>query len=281
MHEFDILTWNVFHGRDAPPNRALLTRHSWLFGGDEHDGTYVQVNRPLGDEYAALIAREPWDVCLLQECPPAWKTGLAQATGANVHVTLTSRNWLSPVRRRLARWNPDLMGSWEGGSNTTLVRAPWKIAETRSLLLNPLPERRLRERRRMSFLRLRTDGGEVCVANLHLTAGAPAQAEREAMRAAETAIGWAGAGTPLVLGGDFNVRPRRTNLFRRLRDIYGLGPPTGEDHLDHLLARGLEVLRPPRPWPPDRRELEAPVGLETRRLVLSDHAPVEAAFGLR
>jgi endonuclease/exonuclease/phosphatase family metal-dependent hydrolase len=128
---------------------------------------------------------------------------------------------------------------------------------------------------------LRTDRGEVCVANLHLTAGSPAQAEREAMRAAETAIGWAGAGTPLVLGGDFNVRPRRTNLFRRLRDIYGLAPPTGEDHLDHLLARGLEVLRPPRPWPPERRELEAPVGLETRRLVLSDHAPVEAAFGLR
>ena len=53
------------------------------------------------------------------------------------------------------------------------------------------------------------------------------------------------------------------------------------DSLDHLLARGLEVIRPPSAWPSERRELDVPVGLEMRRLRLSDHAPVEATFGVR
>ena len=85
---------------------------------------------------------------------------------------MTSRNWLAPLRARLGWWNPDLMGSWEGGSNITLVRPPWRIAGApRSLLLNPFPGRGLRERRRMSFVRLRDEGRDLCVANLHLTAG--------------------------------------------------------------------------------------------------------------
>ena len=64
------------------------------------------------------------------------------------------------------------MGSWEGGSNIMLVRPPWRIAGApRSLLLNPLPGRGLRERRWMSLVRLRDAGRDLCVANLHLTAG--------------------------------------------------------------------------------------------------------------
>ena len=35
---------------------------------------------------------------------------------------LTSRNALGPLRGLLARQNPDLMASGEGGSNLTLVR---------------------------------------------------------------------------------------------------------------------------------------------------------------
>jgi endonuclease/exonuclease/phosphatase family metal-dependent hydrolase len=150
------------------------------------------------------------------------------------------------------------------------------------VLLNPLPGRGLRERRRMSLLRLHGEDHEVCVGNLHLTAGASAQAEREALAAAEAAVAWAWAGsTPLVLGGDFNLRPRSSEVFKLLEERFGLTGPTSPDAIDHLLARGLEVIRPAAPWPPEMRELEAPVGLELRRLRLSDHAPVEAAFGLR
>jgi hypothetical protein len=174
------------------------------------------------------------------------------------------------------------MGSWEGGSNITLVRPPWRMAgANRSLLLNPLPGRGLRERRRMSFVRMRDDERDVCVANLHLTASARPQAEREALRAAAAAVSWAGEATPLIVGGDFNLRPRSTRVFERIEREFGLAGPTSADAIDHLLARGLEVVAPPSQWALQRRELEAPVGLEIRRLLLSDHAPVEATYGVR
>ena len=281
MPELKVLSWNLYHGRDAPPGRGLHTWQSLLLRREEHDDTHVQVNRPLRAEFTALIAAAQWDVCLLQEAPPYWDAALAQATGAASYVTLTSRNWLAPLRERLARWNPDLIGSWEGGSNITLVRPPWRVAgASRSLLLNPLPERGLRERRRMSFVRMRDEGRDVCVANLHLTAGSRPQAEREAERAAATAVRWAGE-TPLIVGGDFNLRPRETHVFEQLEREYGLAAPTSADALDHLLARGLEVIGKPAQWPLQRRELEAPVGFEIRRLSLSDHAPVEATYGVR
>ena len=281
MEEVTVLSWNLFHGRDAPPNPALRTWRSLLLRTDEHDATHVQVNRPLRDEFAQLIAAEPWDVCLVQEAPPSWNAVLAQATGAASYVALTSRNSLAPLRARLGWWNPDLMGSWEGGSNITLVRPPWRIAGApRSLLLNPFPGRGLRERRRMSFVRMRAEGRDLCVANLHLTAGSRAHAEREAVRAAETAVDWAGA-TPLIVGGDFNLRPRSTSVFEQLERTHGLAAPTAPDALDHLLARGLKVIRAPSTSPVAGRELEVHVGLEMRRLRLSDHAPIEATYGVR
>ena len=282
MRELTVLTWNLYHGRDAPPQRALHTWQSLLLRRDEHDDTYVQVNRLLRDEFAGLIARARWDVCLLQEAPPSWDEELARASGAASYVTLTSRNWLAPVRARLARWNPDLLGSWEGGSNITLVRPPWRVSgPSRSLLLNPLPGRGLRERRRMSFVRMRDEGRDVCVANLHLTASSRRRAAREVDRAATCAVRWAGQTTPLIVGGDFNLRPRLTRAFEQLERDYVLAAPTAPGAIDHLLARNLEVIRPAAAWPVERRALEAPVGLETRRLLLSDHAPVEATFGVR
>jgi endonuclease/exonuclease/phosphatase family metal-dependent hydrolase len=275
-----VLTWNLYHGRDAPPARALGTLRSLVLRRTEHDDTHVQLNRHLRDEFAMLIAHADWDACLLQEAPPSWDATLAQACGADSYVSLTSRNWLAPLRSRLAWWNPDLMGSWEGGSNITLVRPPWRIAGARSLLLNPFPARALRERRRMSFVRLRADHRDVCAANLHLTAGARVHAEAEARRAAAAAVAWAGR-APLIVGGDFNLRPRETRAFEDLARDHGLVSPTAPGALDHLLARGLEVVARPHAWPPESRELDMPVGLESRRLRLSDHAPVEAAFGVR
>ena len=281
MPELTVLSWNLYHGRDAPPGRGLHTWQSLLLRREEHDDTHVQVNRTLRAEFAAVIAAAQWDVCLLQEAPPYWDAALARATGAASYVTLTSRNWLAPVRERLARWNPDLMGSWEGGSNITLVRPPWRVAgASRSLLLNALPGRGLRERRRMSFVRMRDEGRDVCVANLHLTAGSRRPAEREAELAGATAVRWAGE-TPLIVGGDFNLRPRRTHVFERLEREFRLAAPTSPEAIDHLLARGLDVIRRPAQWPLQGRELEAPVGLETRRLSLSDHAPVEATYVVR
>jgi endonuclease/exonuclease/phosphatase family metal-dependent hydrolase len=281
--DLHVLSWNLFHGRDFPPDpqlRRAKRLRSLLLRATVHNDTHVQVNRSLFDEFATILATSRWDVCLLQECPPRWTDRLADECQAGVFKARTSRNWLSPVRNVIAERNPDLMGSWEGGSNVTLVRAPWRIVEAKAVLLNPLRHRRLRERRRLALTRLVDGEREVCVANLHLTDGVPKQAAREARRAADTALDWA-RGASLVLGGDFNVRPVSTGLFDELCEGHGLCGTTTRDGIDHVLGCGLQTADPPEPWPPERRELDVLAGLERRRLRLSDHAPVEARFIVR
>jgi len=265
------LTWNLFHGRDFPPNPALLTCRSRLLRITESDGTYVQVNRDLEREFAAVIGAGDWNVALLQECPPRWWGSLARACDAAAHGTLTSRNSLGHLRSRFARLNPDLIASNEGGSNLTLARGA-EIVEQRERVLRPGP---LPERRMMSFTRMRIDGLELAVANLHLSAGAPrrAQAEAELLSAARTAVEWA-AGAALLVGGDLNLRPRDTDVYERLERELGLRGRGDEGSLDHLLARDLERVAPAASLPPSARELRVDGGT----LRLSDHAPVAAAF---
>ena len=264
------LTWNLFHGRDFPPDPGLFTWRSRLLGTAERNATHIQVNRELLEEFTALLSEAAWDVALLQECPPRWHELLATACDAEAQLTLTSRNWLGAVRRPLARRNPDLLGAWEGGSNLTLFRSPLRdagITERRALQLTRLPERRM-----MSFARL--DAG-LCVANLHASTSPPRD-EADVRRAAEAATEWAGE-SPLVLGGDFNLRPRNTGVFDELAEEHGLARPTAPDAIDHLLARGLEIVEPPTPWPPEARD----VSTDSLRLRLSDHAPVSAVFQMR
>jgi len=258
-----VLTWNLFHGRDFPPDPALRTLRSRLSGRPERNRTHLQLNRELLDEFGSLLAGADWDLALLQECPPRWAAPLAAACGASTQRVLTARNWLLPLTSALAARNPDLIASWEGGSNLTLVRGE-PIAERRSLVLRRLPERRT-----MASTRLR-DG--VCVANLHAS-GRPALAEPEVRLAAERAVAWSGE-APLILGGDFNLRPARTGLFDELADRYGLREATAPEAIDHILARGLEIVEEPAAWPPEARELEVD-GLAVR---LSDHPLVAARF---
>lgn len=271
--EFTVLVWNLFHGRDHPPDPALRTWRSRLLRFDERNATHVQVNRDLTREFATLLASAQWDVALLQECPPRFAEPLAAACGAEWHRALTSRNSFGPLRRLLARQNPDLIASGEGGSNLTLVRVPGKlggIAERRESTIHEGEP----ERRAMAFTR--TASG-VCVANLHATNDWPRLAEEDVLRAARAASGWAGD-SPLIFGGDLNLRPaKQPRLFERLREEFELeGEPTAPDAIDHVFCRGLEVLEPPAQWPPEKRELP----LEGRALRLSDHAPVQASFGL-
>jgi endonuclease/exonuclease/phosphatase family metal-dependent hydrolase len=237
----------------------------------------VQVNRSLLREFSAVIAAARWSVCLLQECPPAWARRLADASGGEACRVLTSRNQLGPLRRVMGRWSPDLIGAGEGGSNVILYRPPWRLVESRSLLLNPLRERRLGERRRLGLVRLAAGPAELCVGNVHLSTGPRPQTERELHRAAEAAVGWAGP-SPLLLGGDFNVRPWATTVYGDLERRFGLRPPTAPDSIDHLLASGMRIAEPPHAWAPERREVSIAAGDGPRSLRLSDHAPVEAAF---
>jgi endonuclease/exonuclease/phosphatase family metal-dependent hydrolase len=266
-----VLSWNLYHGRDFPPDPALFTLRSRLLKRTERNDTHVQVNRPLLDEFVRVLGGLEWDVALLQEAPPRWFGELRRRTGAAGVRVLTSRNVVPPLQGLLADWNPDLIGSWEGGSNQLLVRGPAPIAEHRTLTLTRRPERR-----RMHWARLEPAGGEpVCVANLHASAGRPAQATAEVIAAAEAAVAWS-KDAPLVFGGDLNLRPAREPApFESLRERFGLGEPTAPDAIDHILVRGLSVVAPTRRLADERRELEEPDG---RKLRLSDHRLIAAKF---
>ncbi len=280
------ISWNLFHGRDAPPDRSLFTWRSRLLKITERGPQYVQVNRSLFPEFATALSGMRWDVALLQESPPRWAPRLAEALGVETHLTLTSRNSLAPLSGWLADLNPDLIASSEGGSNLTLLRGALlgddpAIAERRELVIHEGPP----ERRTMAFTR--TSSG-LCIANLHATNDRPELAGPEVLRAAETAVGWAG-GSPLLFGGDLNVRPaEQPQVFEQLRDRHGLAPPTAPHSIDHLLARGLELVEPPSPLPHPEvvrdPSFHGPLGLwrreAGRRLRLSDHEPIGARYEL-
>jgi endonuclease/exonuclease/phosphatase family metal-dependent hydrolase len=269
-----VLSWNLYHGRDFPPDEALFTWRARLLRLTERNETHVQVNRLLRDEFAGWLADHEWDVAMLQEAPPLWFRRFRRRTKSNGVRVLTSRNVLPPLQRLAANLNPDLIASWEGGSNQLFVRAPGAILEHRKMTLTRRPEQR-----RMVWARVRLpDGATVCFANLHASAGLPEKATGELLAAAASAVDWS-AGDPLVFGGDTNVRPARDPLpFTELRERFGLGDPTGPHAIDHILARELEIVERPRRLPPERRELPQPGGL---RLRLSDHAPVIASFEVR
>ncbi len=291
--QFTAICWNLFHGRDFPPDPALFTWRSRLLRATERNATHAQVNRDLLDEFAAVLSGAEWDVALLQECPPRFAEPLARACGAEAHRVLTSRNSLGTLRAAAARLNPDLIASGEGGSNLTLIRtSPLRCSfalnnwakEQRSGSLGSLGgivERRnlvihegRPERRAMAFTR--TASG-LCVANLHATNDRPEMAAEDVLLAARTATAWAD-GSPLLFGGDLNLRPVETPaVFAELRDRFGLvTPTTAPGAIDHLLARGLEAVEAPAPWPPERREVRQ----GDRAVRLSDHAPVVARFAL-
>jgi endonuclease/exonuclease/phosphatase family metal-dependent hydrolase len=265
---FTALAWNLFHGRDFPPDPRLFGWRSRLLRTSERNATHIQVNRELLREFAQILASAEWDVALLQECPPRFAAPLARACGAEPHRVLTARNSFGALRTLAGRLHPDLIAAAEGGSNLTLVRNGG-IVERRELeIRSGRPERRA-----MAFTR--TAAG-LCVANLHATNDRPDLAAEEVLRAAEAASEWAGD-SPLLFGGDFNLRPEEgPAVFERLRERFDFSAPSEPRAIDHLLARGLEAVEPPRPWPPERREVEE----DGLRLRLSDHAPVEAAFAL-
>src|SRR2546429_6513036 len=114
----------------------------------------------------------------------------------------------------------------------------------------------------MAFTRL---GSGLGFANRQAS-GRPPLAEAEVRAAAERAVAWTGD-SPLVFGGDLNLRPARTDLFDELSRRHALRVATDPNAIDHLLARRLEIETAPTPWPPDAREVEVD-GLSVR---LSDH----------
>ncbi len=227
---------------------------------------YALVNRDLFYEFAAILSASKWDAALLQEVPPRWAPRLAEATGSEYRSSLTSRNWMRPLTWPAARYRPHLAGSWEGGCNLTLVRKGRPGASIESherATLRHWPERRV-------VSMVRTTSG-ICLANLHASTGE--RAGEDAVKAARLAAEWAGD-APLVLGGDFNLKPSSSDAYEQLDRIHGLTGTTGPAAIDHLLSRGTGTLETPTAWPEIRRDVpDPPTGLKLR---LSDHSPVVA-----
>ena len=264
--QFDALTWNVFHGRDDPPDPALFTWRSKFLGTEERNATHVQVTRDLFREFAGVLSGARWDVALLQEFPPRWALPMARACGADLLLTMTSRNWLGSARTAIARRNVDLMGAWEGGANVILARGALRSRQAaHEVVLRGPPQRRI-----VTFARI--DPG-VVVANLHAS-GPNHLAAEDTRMAAEAAVGWAG-GDPLILGGDLNVSASASGVYDELERRFGLRRPTDARSIDHLLARNLEIVEGPSAWPPKAREVPAADG---RAIRLSDHPPIQARF---
>ena len=213
-----VLTWNLFHGRSVP------------------DAAREQ----LGD-FAARLAGWEWDVALLQEVPPWWPPELGRTSGASARTALTSRNWVLPLSRWAARRRPDVIKSWGGGANATLVRGE-AITEHRVRTLRAWPERRV-----VHGVRLER-GWWVC--NLHAAAHSEARAQADVGLAAQTAIAWS-AGAPVVLGGDLNTRHPQAPGFEVVAG----------HSVDHILVRSLRAVGS---------------GRTLDRGSLSDHLPVLA-----
>ncbi len=262
--DLECMTWNLFHGRDAPPESGLGGFSARALGKTERGKTHLQVSGDLADRFHSLIADSPWDVCLLQECPPRWRVSLEKACGAESHQSKTSRNWFGPVSSRLAKRRPDLIASWEGGSNMILARgAAGRIVAGGSVALTQLPERRT-----LALARLECG---LAVGCLHLSTSRT-KAASEALLAATAAIGWAG-GALLILGGDFNLRPSGDDTYETLAELGLEG--TLEGSIDQLLVSGARA-EAPRQWEESERE----VVVDDLALRLSDHAPVNRVLHL-
>jgi endonuclease/exonuclease/phosphatase family metal-dependent hydrolase len=246
------VSWNLFHGRDLDESAP----------------------RPLLEQFVHVLGSVEWDVALLQEAPPRWRGALARGLGAESAITLTSRNCGAPLRAWIAdRW-PNWIKSNEGGSNQLLVRAPWRIEETREHTLTRSPERR-----RMLWARLSgPEGAALAVANVHGSVDSVRGAGDQILDAAARAVEWSGD-LPLIFGGDLNLRvTRQPEVFAALESRFGLAPPTARDAIDHLLVRGLDVVEAPRRAAVEARSVQGPDG---RAVTLSDHAYVTARLGMR
>ena len=226
-------TWNVFHGNAHPPRRRGFLK-----------------------EMLERASADGPDVLCLQELPVWALPFVDDWTGMQAARSIARRPFVLPggVAGWITRRHQGLFRSGLAGQANAILVAPAHALED---LGDEQISERGRERRTVQAARV---GGRLVVANLHASNASPRPAvEAEIARALAFAESRAGAGEPLVLAGDFNLREVRLQGFS--------SPAPG---VDHVLVRGLAA-SPPRVWPAAERVHNG--------AVLSDHAPVEVTVG--
>lgn len=295
MTEVALLSWNVFHCRDAAPSPPPDWRSTLLRTPRVRDG-YIHRNRRHVAEVAAVVRTVGADVAALQEVPPGAVAEIARLTGMRALAVRTAPLVGPAVARdAIGRLAPDLVRTHEGNANVLYV-APSIVVDdllrarhvpfSRKLALT---HRRgidraaavhwLLERRALIAARLTLPGGaSLCVVCAHTHGGSdPRITQLEIERVAAVATRYA-TRHELVVAGDFNARPGDAAFAPLL--AAGLRPTSTASaelrRIDHILARGCTVVDPQRGLPPDRHEVA--VTHRGERLVarLSDHTPITA-----
>jgi endonuclease/exonuclease/phosphatase family metal-dependent hydrolase len=230
-----VRTWNLFHGNAVPPRRRAFLR-----------------------EMVELVTADRPDVVCLQEVP-VWAlrrlerwSGM-QAVGA---VAAFPRLGSAGLGRRLTELHHGLLRSaFTGQAVAILVARALSVSDERTLVVSTAGERRVCQSVRLD--------GRLVVGNVHVTGGAPADAQLG--RAVDFV---AAQGEAVVLAGDANLRPGTGRTYARLEELGFSAPLAGS--IDQIVVRGAPAT-PPVAWPEERRR----VG----NLLLSDHAPVELTVG--
>lgn len=249
-----VRTWNLFHGNSAPPQRDAFL-----------------------DEMIRLATADGPDVLCVQEVP-GW--ALPRFTIGDI----ASRPPLGTVAgRAITSLNHGVIRSaFAGQGNAIDVLPSLRVLDHHVFVLNP---RRFRaqvdvdartrlhwgkERRIVQAVRLSNGKRTFVVANAHCTGTWPVVAQAELLRAAWFADSVARPDEPLILAGDFNLRPDAEALQSLTGPEWGFS--AAGPGIDHVLVRGAAVSEP-RIWPVDRRR-------RADGTVLSDHPPVEVEIDL-
>lgn len=294
-----VLSWNLFHGQDGA--RLGPTLASTLVGRGVDDGVLIHLNRKWIPEMAGLIASRAPTVAALQEVPPRAVATLERLTGMRAAAaTMPPLVGSTRLRGSLASRNPDLWRTHEGTANVVLVAPPWEIVpggawtvrhnpprvvatQARALRLPPREALHwLLEPRRLVAVRIRRpDGRTLTAVSLHCHNSLEWDLIAfEVRRVLPRILERIPPDDPLVIAGDFNATGAEHPALQAVVAA-GLGEDTLPHlGLDHIFHRELQVVHPPRALPRSERELSVLWRGAERRVLLSDHDPVEAVFRL-
>lgn len=292
-----VLTWNLFHGQDGA--RLGPTLRSTLLRRGIDDGTHVHLNTKWLPQMAAVIAGRKPTIAALQEVPPLGVAALAEATGmVSVRSVMPPLVGSTRLRGRLAQKNPDLWQTHEGTANAVLFDRAWEVVPggvwtvrhnppafvARNARTLGLGRREtvhwLLEPRRLVAVRLRHASGQtLTVVSMHCHNSLVWDLiAREVRRVIPLVLERIPPDEAVIVAGDLNAAGRTHPAITTLQE-FGLEEATIDDLvLDHIFHRNLEVVTPPTMLPTGLRDIEVPWKGTTRRVLLSDHDPVEAVY---
>ena len=257
--EVRALSWNLFHGRDHPPEPELLTWRSRLLRDDRaREG-------PRTGQHAT--ARRVRDRARGRGLGRRAAAGVPAALGgaARDRLPRRRRTWSRPaatcpasarVQALIADRNPDLIASWEGGSNLTLVRAPARTGPRSPTACTP------RHPARAADDGVHPAAAGLCVANLHASAARAGGRGGAARGGADRAASWAAAdAADLSAATSTCARRSSPHVFDAPRSASTASRGHRRPGRSTTCSsRGLEMIEPPRQWPPERREVPDPTG---------------------